>query len=79
MHSVPNILVLLWSASAQRPELDLSRAACSNRGIWSEGLQACSCYACSGGPTCAEAVPEIACTLDASSGTPVMFGALRMQ
>jgi hypothetical protein len=79
MHGLPNTLMPLRSAPAQRPELDLSRAACSNRGIWSEGLQACSCFACSAGPTCAEAIPEVACTLDASSGTPVLFGALRLQ
>ena len=59
----------------QVPEQDLSSAACSNRGIWSEGLQACACYGCSAGLLCETQLAEAACALDVSSGTPVLFGA----
>ena len=59
----------------QALEQDLSAAACSNRGVWSEGLQACACFACSVGLLCETQLLEADCALDVSSGTPVLFGA----
>ena len=63
---------------------DLSRAACGGNGVLFDDAEACVCFDCWSGPTCAESLSGDACVVQvavaltpdptqAGSGRPVLY------
>lgn len=55
-------------------QADHSREYCNNQGVLYAGDQACTCFDCFVGATCAEAQSDAECVIQAESGTPLVFG-----
>ena len=69
------LLALLLAGWLLLPAGDESRARCSGHGMLFEDADACVCFECWAGPTCAERKPTFSaeCVVDAGSGSPYMF------
>jgi hypothetical protein len=57
---------LLQGARCDRSVPDLSRAACNGNGVLFNDAEACVCFDCWSGPTCAESLSGDACVVQAA-------------
>lgn len=66
-------MMLVSQLPVPTPLVDHSREVCSGNGMRFQGADACECFDCFSGVTCATRVPEDKCIVGAGSGTPYIF------